>query len=322
MRNTILGSLVGLMVGIFGALAFDHFLGEGTELKQAQTALESANANLASTKRSNEKFKNDGDALSAQVQQLTASNDELKHQVDELKKASSDADDAAAQPNPMADMVKAQIGERNKQKMLLLKARLHLTPEQEAALKTAMDAEDKRTEEMTNKMFRGGKFDPTAVMKDAMKNAANMIAYKSPDQTLEEMLTPDQKTAYQQMKDEEKKSNVETMATFEMNQLAPTLGLTEAQKDQVFSVLCQNQMDMQDPESIKKMSATDPSNPGAFLEAREKAKEDALAKVLTPDQLSIYHQQMQSQLQMQKTMMQKFMPAGAATTPPTPAPTQ
>ena len=69
-----------------------------------------------------------------------------------------------------------------------------------------------------------------------------------------------------------------------------------------------------------------PSDPTAIFDAQAKAKEDALSKILTPEQLAAYHQQAQSQLDMQKAMMQKFMPqagtAGAANNvaPASPAP--
>jgi hypothetical protein len=57
------------------------------------------------------------------------------------------------------------------------------------------------------------------------------------------------------------------------------------------------------------------------LDAQEKAKEDALASILTPDQMTAYKQQQQSQLDMQKAMMKKFMPAAptpSPSSPPTP----
>ena len=57
-----------------------------------------------------------------------------------------------------------------------------------------------------------------------------------------------------------------------------------------------------------------------MLDARAKAKEDALAKILTPEQLATYHQQAQSQLDVQKAMMQKFMPATATAAAPAAAP--
>jgi len=203
------------------------------------------------------------------------------------------------------------MAQHYQEQLLLLKSRLHLTPEQEATLKVAMDNEGKRTEEMSSKMFGGGKIDPEAM-------AADFKNVKSVDQTLNDILSPDQKTEYQQMKTDQKNSAAEMMATVQMNQIAPLLQLNDAQKDQVYNALAQVQLDAQDPTWIKNNVTTSATNPLAILDAQAKAKEDALAKILTPDQLATYHQQAQSQLDAQKAMMQKFMPpaTGAAVVVP------
>jgi hypothetical protein len=147
-----------------------------------------------------------------------------------------------------------------------------------------------------------------------------MSGAKSVEQTLNDILTPDQKTTYQQMQSDEKANNAEAMASMEMNQMATSLDLTDAQKDQVGSALYQNQLNMQNPAWIKANMSTNPSDPLAIINAQAQAKEAALAKVLTPDQLAIYQQQAQSQLAMQKTIMQKFMPASGTAPAPAPAP--
>jgi hypothetical protein len=102
-----------------------------------------------------------------------------------------------------------------------------------------------------------------------------------------------------------------------MNQVAPLLQLSETQKDQVESALYQVQLDSQDPTWIQKNVGNVGANPAAILDAQEKAKEDALATILTPDQMSAFKQQAQAQLSLQRAMMQKFMPAAGT---PSPAP--
>jgi tRNA A37 threonylcarbamoyladenosine modification protein TsaB len=103
-----------------------------------------------------------------------------------------------------------------------------------------------------------------------------------------------------------------------MNQLAPLLQLTDSQKDQVYNALYQVQTNSQDPNWIKN-NPVNRSDPTAFLDAQAKAKEDALSKILTPDQLATYHQQAQSQLDTQKAMVQKLSPATAGAPVPAPA---
>jgi hypothetical protein len=317
MRTALL-AVICLAVGIMGTFGYSHYLGEGKQLEDVQAELSSTKADLAKATQESHDAKSETDAMSAQIQQLTTTKQDLTHQIDDLKSA---ATTAATPPVPvipgftgssMAGIVKAQMENRSQAKMLLLKSRLHLTPDQEAAVQAAMDAEGKRTEEMTAKMFAGGKIDQKALA-DEMKNT------KSVEQTLNDVLTPDQKTTYQQMKADESANNAETSASFEMNQMAPLLNLSDAQKDQVGSALYQTQMNMQDPAWLKANMPSNPSDPLAIIDAQAKAKEDALAKILTPDQLATYHQQAQSQLALQKSMMQKFMPGAPAAPVPAPA---
>jgi len=303
MRNALLGILAGLAIGGVSSFAYEHYLGEGSELAQAQTDLASANAALAKIKENDQQLKSEIDATSAQIQQLSSTKEDLKRQLNELKSTST-ATTTPPASNSMADMMKAGMAQHEEQQLLLLKARLHLTPEQETAVKAALDEEAKRGEEMMSKITSGGKIDPTAI--------AELKNIKSVDQTLNDILTPDQKTAYQQMKTDQKNSAMEMVATAEMNQISPLLQLSDSQKDQVYSALYQVHLDTTDPAWIKN-NLSNPTDPTAILEAQAKAKEDALAKILSPDQLATYHQQVQSQLDMQKAMMQKF-------TLPTPAP--
>jgi len=312
--RSILLALSCLALGVLGALGYSHYLGEGKQLAELQDELSAAHTNLAKVTQESQQAKSETDAMSAQIQQLTSTKEDLTRQVDELKSASSAAP-APSAPNPMAGMagmMKAGMAQHDQEQLLLLESRLHLTPEQIVAVKAAMDEEAKRGEEMAAKMFAGGKIDPQTM--------ADLKNIKSVDQTLNDILTPDQKTAYQQMQAEEKTSSQESTAVFQMNQLAPLLQLTDSQKDQVSSALYQVQVNSQDPNWIKN-NPVNPSNPTAFLDAQAKAKEAALAKILTPDQLATYQQQAQSQLDAQKAMMQKFMPPTAASTPvvaPTP----
>ncbi len=303
MRNLLLGLVAGLVLGAVSTWGYETYLDKGPELTKTQTDLDSVRTSLDATKQRDKELKSETEAISAEVQQLTTRNVELKRQLDDLKGSSVAGNAVGTEaPNPMAGFIKEFGAQQQNQKFLLLKSRLHLTPEQEAVLKAAMDEESRKTEAMTAKMLQGGKIDP-----QALKDAGSV---KTVDQTLKEILTPEQETAYGQMQDDQKKTNAETSATFEMNQAAPMLQLTDAQKDQVYSALYQVQIDSLNPAIAKKMS-TNPADPSFYLEAQEQAKEDALSKILSPQQLATYHQQAQSQLQMQKTMMQKFAPATA-----------
>jgi hypothetical protein len=307
--RTILLSIACLVIGIAGTFAYSHYLGEGKQLAELENQLSLANSGLAKATQDAQKEKSEVDATSAQIQQLTATKVDLQHQLDAAKTAPVDAS-APVVANPMAAMMKTVMDQQDKQKLQLLEARLHLTPDQIAAVKAAMDSERGLTEDSALKMFSGGKITPPDMEK--------FKGLKSVDATLDEVLTPDQKTAYTQMKAEEKNSSAELIASSEMNHVAPLLQLNDAQKDQVSNALYQVQLQVQDPGWIKKNVLTNSSDPLAILDAQEKAKEDALSKILTPAQVATYHQEQQSQLDMEKAMTQKFMPSVPATTPAAP----
>jgi hypothetical protein len=307
-------ALVSLVVGALLALGYDHYLGEGKQLADTQGQLDASTASLTKVKADTQEAKSETDALSDQVKQLTATKDDLQHQLDQLKSTSTAP--APAFPgmgsNSMASMMKAGMAQHRQEQLLLLESRLHLTPDQIAAVSAAMDEEAKRGEEMAAKMFSGGKIDMTQFQNQNVKSV---------DQTLNDILTPDQKTAYEQMKTDQKNSATETVASMEMNQVAPLLQLSDSQKDQVYSALYQVQQDSTDPNWIKANVTT--TDPGSILDAQAKAKEDALSKILTPDQMATYQQQTESQLAMQKAMMQKMnLPTmtGVIATPATVAP--
>ena len=311
--RSILLAFSCLAVGVLGALGYSHYLGEGKQLADLQAELDNANAKLAKVTQDSKEAKSETDAMSAQIEQLTSTKDDLQKQVDDLKTSSPAAPTPTNPLAGMAGMMKVGMAQHYEEELLMLESRLHLTPDQIAAVKAAMDAEGKRAEEMAAKMFSGGKIDPQAM--------ADLKNFKSLDQTLKAILTPEQQTEYAQMQTDQKNSAAETMASVQMNQIAPLLQLSDSQKDQAYSALAQSQLDTQDPNWIKN-NVPNSSDPMAVLQAQAKAKEDALSKILTPDQMAIYNQQAQSQLAMQQAMMRKFMPQAGGTVSAQAAPVQ
>jgi chromosome segregation ATPase len=305
MRNAIVGAMAGLIFGAACALGYSHYLGEGKQLADAQDQLSKATANLTKATEDTKAAKQETESMTAQIQQLSSTNEKLKQQVEIAAQAPTLA---AAPANPFANMggaMKEYMARQSESKFQLLVSKLHLSVDQQAALKAAMDDENKRNQEMTGKMFSGGKIDPQAM--------ADLKSHKTVDETMNEILNPEQKTQYKQIETDEKNSAAETVASVEMNQFAPALQLSDSQKDQVYTALTQVQLQASDPDWIKNNMT--PGNTAGFLDAQAKAKEDALAKILSPDQLATYRQQAQSMLDMQKAMIQKFTPASAAAAP-------
>ncbi len=167
------------------------------------------------------------------------------------------------------------------QRLFLLQARLHLTPDQQAAIKAAMTADEQARRNAMRQMFRnGGKPDPAAAA------AANTNTL---DSTLAKVLTPDQMTSYQQVQADEQASRADAAATAQLDQIAPLVQLSDSQKEQVSNALYQLQMTAPDPQSLM----TNP-NPEAAIAAQAQATQAALAKVLTPDQMALVQQEAQT----------------------------
>lgn len=282
MKNAILGTVAGLVLGTVGALAYGHYLGDGKLLADLQAQLDAANAKLAQTTQEKQQLASETSGVSNQVDQLVASNEDLKHQLDDLKKVPPPPD-ATAPVNPLtlAGMMRGMMrgGFQSQQRLFLLQSRLNLTPTQAAAIKAAMDADAQTRRTLMQQMFRNnGNIDPTAATN------ANTL-----DQTLASVLTPQQQTAYQQVQADEQTSRADTSATTQVNQVAPLLQLSDSQKEQVFNALYQVQMSAPDPATL----LTNP-NAASVMTAQAQATQAALAKVLSPTQMALYQQAGQS----------------------------
>lgn len=279
MRNAILGTIAGLVVGTVGALAYSHYLGDGALLADLQARLDAANASLAKANSETKDLNQETSGVSDQVNQLQAANDELKKELDDAKKGTPTQ--PTINPAVLADMLRGMMrgGQfQNSQRLFLLQTRLKLTPEQNAAIKAAMDKDAEARRDIMRQMFRnGGKVDPTA--------AANADTL---DKTLQTVLSQYQMAQYQQLQADVTASRAETVATTQVDQMAPLLQLSDTQKEQVLNALYQVQSSAPDP-------ATLIGNPNAMstLASQTQATQDALAKVLTPDQLALYQQQAQ-----------------------------
>jgi hypothetical protein len=204
----------------------------------------------------------------------------LRKQIQDLKSASpATAPAADTAPPSLATVARMMMGafrgNNPQQRMLLLKTRLKLSPDQEAQIKAAMDADNQKRREIGRQMFSGGKVDP------ALAASANSL-----DQTLAAILTPDQQAAYKQVQADEQAARANTAVTMQVNQMAPLLQLSDAQKDQVFNTLYQIQTSAPDPGSLM----TNP-NAASVLTSQAQAVQAAMSKALTPDQLALYQQQ-------------------------------
>ena len=109
MRNVILGTAAGLLVGTLGALAYSHYLGDGSLLADLQAKLDAANADLAKAKSDKQQYAKETSGVSSQVDDLEKSNEDLKKQLADLKNAPQ-----AARPAPDPAMAHTNISRDRK----------------------------------------------------------------------------------------------------------------------------------------------------------------------------------------------------------------
>jgi len=290
MRNVILGTVAGLVLGTAGALAYSHYLGDGSLVADLQAKLDAANADLAAAQKDKQKLSqlsSENTGVSEQIDALSATNDDLRKQIDALK--SAPVASPAPQINPMMlagmmmGMMRGGGGPfQAQQRLFVMQSRLKLTPDQSTAIKTAMDADNKARRDLMRQRFQnGGKVDPAAAA------AADTL-----DKTLATVLSPEQQTEYQQLQSDEQAARAETSATAQIDNVMPLLQLTDAQKQQAMDALYQVQMSAPDPNSL----AASP-DPMSAITAQVQSTQAALAKVLTPDQMTLYSQEAQQTTQ-------------------------
>jgi hypothetical protein len=287
MRNTILGVVAGLMIGMVGALAYSHFLGEGAMLDDLQARLDAANTDLANAKKQSHPPQ-ETVALSDQVNQLQASNDSLRKQLaDSTTTPAAAPAPATPELNPaligaIAGMMRGGGFRPPESRMFLMQSRLRLTADQSKAIKAAMDADNQARRDMFRQMREGG----------AKTDLRSLTPPNSLDKTLASVLSPQQQAAYQQLQSDEKASRAETMATQQVDQIMPLLQLTDSQKEAAMNALYQQQLSAPDPASLI-------GNPNALatLTSQGQTTQAALQKVLSQDQYTLYQQDQQIQTQ-------------------------
>ncbi|MEJ0000401.1 MAG: hypothetical protein WDO13_15335 [Verrucomicrobiota bacterium] len=281
MRNVILGTVAGLLVGTAGALAYNQFLGDGALLADLQAQLDAANAKLNKSNQDQSLLSRENSGESDQVNQLIASNEELKKELDAAKAAPPETNaPPTINPGMIAAMAMGAMrgGFQTQQRLFLMQTRLKLTPDQAQAIRAAMEADAKARRDLMRQRFQNnGQIDPQAAA------AANTL-----DSTLQKVLSQYQQQQYQQLQADEKSARAETSASMQLGQMMPLLQLSDSEKDQVYSALYQVQSGAADPTTLI-------TNPNAVqvITQQAQATQDALSKVLSPDQMALYTQSMQ-----------------------------
>ena len=292
MKNSILGTVAGLLVGSVGALAYSHFAGDGNLLATLEAQLADANTKLAQAQSEKRFLKEQNNSTAQQVDQLVASNEALKKQAAGQGDGTTPADPPTSpttvfDPNLIRGIMGMMRGmggpggfRSPEQRLFLLQSRLKLDPDQAKAIKAAMDADDQARRDAFRQARQNHQPpDPAALA------AANTL-----DKTLQSVLSPQQQAQYQQVQDDEKTARAESNATAQVDNVVPLLQLSDDQKQKMVNAIYQQQLSAPDLNGVM-------TNPNAIqnLTQQGQAMQNAMKQVLTPDQYATYQQSEQLQ---------------------------
>jgi beta-lactamase regulating signal transducer with metallopeptidase domain len=132
--------------------------------------------------------------------------------------------------------------------------------------------------------------DQESTLRATMEAVVHQDATKTVDQTLREILSPEQEAIWEQVKTEARDGEVRMYAMNEMNRIATLFPLSAAQKIQVQDALTQLRFNdrQRDFHSLAELTAHNNS--------QVQIEELALAKILSPGQMVIYDQQKKAEL--------------------------
>jgi len=207
---------------------------------------------------------------------------------------------AAAEPKQaFSDMVlkigHAQLKGQVEGRLGVLKERLQLTPEQEAAVKTILDDEAVAASAALDRLM-AGQGTPADFGRLARLQRGQLPV------AVESVLSAGQTAEYTAFKEQEKVSSVENRVNLELSGLATAGGLTSEQKDQAFSSLSGVLM-AEDATEFETMQDT--GEVRAFMDEATQRRMDAMRTILTEPQLQMYQQQ----VDMGRQVLSNLMPA-------------
>lgn len=175
-------------------------------------------------------------------------------------------------------------------RILALKTKLNLTPEQETAVRAAMEKgsldRDALREAGDARRRAGGAEETDKTRQAEMAKFAAVEAAQ--EKAITGAMTDEQLTAYDQYKAEQKATQVESRANQQLSDLQGKLSLTDAQKDAAFQFYAaQEQAGGFDPAQI----AAQGGDPRKFFEDRQNLTLEAMQQILTPEQYELYSKQ-------------------------------
>ena len=166
-------------------------------------------------------------------------------------------------------------------RILALKTKMNLTPEQETVIREAMAKSGAERDALREAAFTSGNAPDPALF------AANEAAQEA---AIQAAFTPEQQESYAAYKEEEAQNRIETAATRQLTDLQSTLMLSEEQKDLAFQAFAKL---AQEPREAPGADA----DPVKAREARQAALLSEMESILTPEQYTLYQKQEEQRAQ-------------------------
>jgi hypothetical protein len=200
-------------------------------------------------------------------------------------------------PSSMAEMMKSSLEQATQRKLSRMQEKLRLSPAQAQAVQAILSRQTQGTLEGV-KGANSGK-------PDSRKIAELRGTGGNPAEEIRSLLSPEQQTAYEAMKDEEAVNNARLAANSELIQMQGHLGLDASQQDKVYAVLFEQLRSQFREESSGRSTS---ANPAQAMQAMQERRLRALEGILTPDQMEGYRQQQDRQIQFMKKIVAQAEP--------------
>ena len=266
-----------------------------------------------------------------QLARLEADNLQLATRVQDLLKKDDAATTAAAKKsdpgnpfaalfgqddghtNGMAKAMKGMMESALKQqlegKLAQIHAKVGTTPDQEQAIREILEKQANVSREISQKMMSG------KMTKEEMAEAVRQQG--DPEAQIKALLSPEQQTAYSELKVEERRTNARLVANSGLLQMQQVVGgIDQAQQDKIFEVLySQTERTLTGPAPAADGTTADGAAKPVDMRSLSEQKLAALKGVLTEEQFGRYKEMQEQQIKMFEAFMPKDSKAGDTVVP-------
>jgi hypothetical protein len=178
---------------------------------------------------------------------------------------------------PTAELAKSGLQQSYRNRLSRMEERLGLSPTQVEGIGAILERKAEALAEGMKGVYSG--------KMDEQKIAELQGHHKGdPESQICALLSPEQQTAYAAFRDEERADRASLSANTQLLQMQHTLGIQEEQREKVFAVLYDENLEQLTP----KPEEPKPENPVEAMKISMERKLKALEAVLTPSQLAGY----------------------------------